>query len=144
MVTNPLDARGLLAVANEANTPWPGQDAHTTIGHVHLRVAHIPAAEKFYVDILGLDLMQHYGNQASFVSAGGYHHHLGFNTWAGVGAPPPTADAARLAWYELVLPGPDALRAVVNRLQRSGLSPVEEAGRWHIDDPAQNHLVLTL
>ena len=68
----------------------------TVIGHVHLHVSHLDAAERFYVGVLGFDLMQRYGPSALFVSAGGYHHHIGLNTWAGVGAPPPPAGAIGL------------------------------------------------
>ena len=69
--------------------PWHGLDADTVIGHIHLQVSHIPPAEQFYLGVLGFDLMARYGPSASFVSAGGYHHHIAFNTWAGVGAPAP-------------------------------------------------------
>ena len=103
MTLDPLDAQGIAAAADEDPT-WHGLSDGTVMGHVHLHVAQLPAAEAFYVDTLGFALMQRYGGQADFVSAGGYHHHLGLNVWAGVGAPPPSEDAARLLWYEIVLP----------------------------------------
>lgn len=143
MTLEPLDARRLLAEAPEGADGWQGLQAGTTIGHVHLHVASIPTAEKFYVDTLGLELMQRFGGQASFVAAGGYHHHLGFNVWAGVGAPPPPADAARLDWYELRLPDLPALQAVVERLHAAGMAPEQEDARWIVRDPSQNRLVLT-
>jgi catechol 2,3-dioxygenase len=143
MTLDPLDARGLLAEAPEGAGDWQGLHAGTIIGHVHLHVASIPAAEKFYVDTLGLALMQRFGGQASFVAAGGYHHHLGLNVWAGAGAPPPPADAARLDWYELRLPDAPALQAVVGRLRAAGTAPEQDGARWNVRDPAQNRLVLT-
>jgi catechol 2,3-dioxygenase len=142
MTTNPLDARGLLAAARNGDDGWEGLPPATIIGHVHLHVSDLAAAENFYVNLLGLDLMQRFGGQASFVSAGGYHHHLGLNTWAGVGAPPPPDTAARLAWFELVLPDGEALEKVTARLQAAGLGGPAHGGVWRIPDPAGNLAVL--
>jgi catechol 2,3-dioxygenase len=64
-------------------------------------VADIPTAEAFYAGVLGFEVMARYGKSALFLAAGGYHHHLGLNTWAGVGVPPPPDDAWRLLWYEI-------------------------------------------
>ncbi len=125
MSVDPLDARGLLAEAPGAEPAWAGLHADTVIGHVHLHVADLRASEAFYVSTLGLDLMQRFGNQALFVAAGGYHHHLGLNVWAGVGAPPPPGDAARLDWFELRLPSPAALAATVQQLEAAGNLVVE-------------------
>jgi len=113
MVTDPLDVAGLIDEADTASDG--GMVPGTTMGHVHLHVAHLDAAEQFYVGVLGFDLMQRYGSSAAFVSAGGYHHHVGFNTWAGVGAPPPPAGAIGLRHFEIVLPTPAALAEVVER-----------------------------
>lgn len=142
MTTDPLDARGLLATAPHGDDGWEGLPPATTIGHVHLHVADLGAAEDFYVNILGLDLMQRFGSQASFVSAGGYHHHLGLNTWAGVGAPPPPDTAARLAWFELVLPDAAALEKVTTRLQTASLGAPANGGGWRVPDPARNLLIV--
>ncbi len=94
------------------------------------------------MDTLGFDLQQRYGGQASFVSAGGYHHHLGLNTWAGVGAPPSPEDAARLLWFECILPSQDALDQVLERLHREQIPIAEHAQGWLVRDPAQNGIVL--
>jgi catechol 2,3-dioxygenase len=144
MTLDPLDARGILAESDGNESAWTGLHADTVIGHIHLHVTDLPSAEKFYVDTLGFDLMQHFGNQAAFVSAGGYHHHLGLNVWAGVGAPPPPADAARLDWYELRLPDPTALDAMVNRLEAAQIAVTQTEQGWSIRDPAQNQVVLTM
>jgi catechol 2,3-dioxygenase len=141
MTTDPLDARGLMA-ADRTNASWEGIDPGTVMGHVHLHVADLTAAEHFYVDLLGLDLMQRFGGQASFVSAGGYHHHLGMNTWAGAGAPPPPQNAARLLEYELVVSDEAALQAAVARLQSAGLNVEPHPSGWAVLDPASNRVVL--
>jgi len=141
MTTDPLDVRDLLA-ADRSQAPWDGIAGGTVMGHVHLHVAHLDAAVHFYVDLLGLDLMQRFGGQAAFVSAGGYHHHLGLNTWAGVGAPPPPPNAARLLDFELVVADASALAATVARLQQAAI-PITSVGvGWKLTDPAGNHIVL--
>jgi catechol 2,3-dioxygenase len=142
MTLDPLDFRGVAAAAGGNGTPYTGMHSATVIGHVHLHVPEIRAAEAFYVDALGLELMQRFHGQASFVAAGGYHHHLGLNVWAGIGAPPPPTDAARLAWYELVLPDADALQAAVAHLAASGFPATPDGPRWRVLDPARNTLVL--
>jgi catechol 2,3-dioxygenase len=143
MVLDPLDAAGIVAAADDDPGRRGMADA-TMMGHVHLHVAHISSAEQFYVDTLGFDLMQRFADQASFVSAGGYHHHLGLNVWAGVGAPPPSEDAARLLWYEVVLPDAAALEDVLQRLEQAGQPAQHRDGRWWTKDPAQNGIALTV
>ena len=87
--------------------------AGTTLGHVHLQVADLTAAERFWADALGLDVTVRGYPGALFVSAGGYHHHVGLNTWAGDGAPPPPEGAQGLDRFEIVLrtPAPSPRRA---------------------------------
>jgi catechol 2,3-dioxygenase len=123
--------------------PWNGLETATTIGHVHLHVATIPSAEAFYCDNLGFDLILHYGPSASFVSAGGYHHHLGLNTWAGINAPPPPPDAAGLRYFTINLPDAAALEAVSRRIEQAGVNFKEKDGVIFLRDPAQNGLVLS-
>jgi catechol 2,3-dioxygenase len=140
MVLDPLDGPGILAAGR--GEAWRGMEEGTTMGHVHLHVAQLAAAESFYVDLVGFELMQRFGGQASFISAGGYHHHLGLNVWAGVGAPPAPADAARLLWYEVRLPDAAALDAVLARLRAGQVAPEPQARGWLVHDPAQNALIL--
>src|SRR5262245_52154530 len=87
MGTLPLDVERLLNDLGKEPIWWPGLPAGTKMGHVHLHVSHLESSEQFYVNVLGFNLMQRYGHAALFVSAGGYHHHVGLNTWAGVGSP---------------------------------------------------------
>ncbi len=141
MTTDPLDARGLMA-ADRSKAPWEGIDPATVMGHVHLHVADLAAAEHFYVDLLGMDLMQHFGGQAGFVSAGGYHHHLGLNTWAGAGAPPPPAEAARLLSFELIVPDAENLARLVAQLRDGGVTVSETPHGWHAADPSANQVIL--
>lgn len=100
MATDPLD---LQAIHDEpgAETPWHGLEAGTIMGHVHLHVPHIDTAEAFYCGRIGFDPVVRRYPGALFVSAGGYHHHLGLNTWAGVGAPPPPEHAVGLRSFTI-------------------------------------------
>lgn len=140
MVSDPMDVQGILAAGE--GVAWEGMPAGTVMGHVHLHVSQLAAAQNFYVNTMGFDLVQNYGGQASFVSAGGYHHHLGLNVWAGVGVPPAPEDRARLVWYEIVLPNADALESELTRLREAGL-PVEKHDiGWLVRDPAQNGVAL--
>jgi catechol 2,3-dioxygenase len=143
MTLDPFQFESVLGELTGNEPAWTGLAAGTTIGHVHLHVAHIPPTEQFYCDVLGFDLMVRYGHQASFIAAGGYHHHLGMNTWAGVGVPPPPEDAARLAWYEVRLPDQGAIEEVVARVKEAAIPIQQSEQGWIVRDPAQNtiHLV---
>lgn len=92
-------------------------DAKTTIGHVHLKVADIERALHFYRDILGFEVTSTIGNQAVFLSAGGYHHHIGLNTWESAGGTPPPPGHTGLYHVAILLPSRKALAAVVRRIQ---------------------------
>ena len=100
MATEPLD---LQAIHDEpgAETPWTGLEAGTVMGHVHLHVPHLDSAEAFYCGRIGFEPVVRGYPGALFVSAGGYHHHLGLNTWTGVGAPPPPQNAAGLRSFTI-------------------------------------------
>jgi catechol 2,3-dioxygenase len=143
MATDPLDVNALLALAANDGIPWTGIAPGTDIGHVHLHVRDLPEAEAFYCDLLGLDVMQRTYAGALFVSAGGYHHHLGLNIWAGEGAPPPPPDAVGLRSFSLVIPDKQAWQTLVSRVEATGL-PLEEkaAGSVIIRDPSGNAVEL--
>ena len=105
MTTLPMDVDDLFRELDDpATEPFDGLPAGTVMGHVHLRVAAIPETVAFYRDLLGFGLMAQLGNQAAFLSAGGYHHHVGANTWESAGAPPPPAGTAALRHATIVLP----------------------------------------
>jgi catechol 2,3-dioxygenase len=114
MATIPLDAQSVIASAG--NQPWTGAPERTTIGHVHLHVGDIGQAEAFYHNALGLDKMVWSYPGALFLSAGGYHHHLGTNTWAR-GAPSASDQDARLLEWELVVPTETDVAAAASSLE---------------------------
>ena len=136
MGADPLDLDSLLA--EPGGDDGAGLARGTVIGHVHLHVSRLDEAERFYVGVLGFDLMQRYGPSALFVSAGGYHHHIGLNTWAGVGAPPPPAGAIGLKFFEVALPSAAAAAAVADRLASAGV-PFDRTGEAVLTrDPSGN------
>jgi catechol 2,3-dioxygenase len=141
MDTLRLDLQGLLAEARHETQPWRGLHPQTVMGHVHLQVADVSTARRFYTDVLGFDHMTDYPS-ASFVSAGGYHHHLGMNSWNSAGAAPPPDHAARLLYFEIVLPDDKALAQVVEQV-RAASHPIEsQPDGWLLRDPSQNVILL--
>ena len=118
MATDPVDAAALARAAGDA--PWRGMPAGTAIGHVHLHVGDLAAASRFYHDALGFDRMVWSYPGALFLGAGGYHHHVGTNTWAGPNAPPPAAEDARLLEWTIELPDAATLDAAAASLRRAG------------------------
>lgn len=142
MATDPLDLQDILSELPSGDTEWSGLPAGTTMGHIHLHVSNISRDEAFYRDVLGFELITRYPPAASFLGAGGYHHHVGINVWAGAGAPPPPPDAAGLRWYTIDLPSQEARQAVEQRLRSAGVE-VEAHDEGHfLRDPAANGIVL--
>ena len=142
MATLPLDLDGVMAEEGSGDETPNGAPAGTTMGHVHLRVADIPAAEGFYNGALGLDVMVRSYPGALFVAAGGYHHHIGLNTWQSEGAPAPPEGSLGLDRYELVLPDEDERDAAAGRVGEIG-DPVHTDDGVLARDPAGNHVLLT-
>lgn len=91
------------------------------IGHVHLKVADLERALGFYCGVLGFDLVQRYGTQAAFVSAGGYHHHIGLNTWESQGAPPPPPRSTGLYHLAILYPDRPSLGQALKRVLDAGV-----------------------
>jgi catechol 2,3-dioxygenase len=139
MATLPLDVQGVLSALDGGEVPFERMPLDTTMGHVHLQVADIPATETFYSEQLGLDLQARYGDQASFLSAGGYHHHLGANVWNSRGAGPPPPGSAALRHFTVLLPDDDELERVAAHMPDAVRDP---AGQIAVKDPANNTLVL--
>ena len=132
MATEPLDVRDLVHAA--AGQPWTGMPAGTTIGHVHLHVGDIDQAAAFYHAALGLDKVVWSYPGALFMSAGGYHHHLGTNTWA-AGAPSAADDDARLLDWELVVPRVSDVDAAARSVESGGYRVEREGESWLATDP---------
>ncbi len=142
----PLDVEALLRELTTEDRlalrePMP-QD--TKIGHFHLYVANLDKTMHFYHDMLGFDNM---GLARSFrmgmVSVGGYHHHIGFNTWVGEGAPPPPPDALGMRYFSFVLPNEIELERVLERVQRADLAIEQAKDGILVRDPSQNGVLLT-
>ena len=133
MATAPLDSESVLAAGGDER--WSGMPAGAVMGHLHLHVAEIDAASRFYHESLGLDRTVWSYPGALFLSAGGYHHHLGLNTWAGAHAAAPSDEEARLLEWRIVLPSEGDARAAVERLAAAGHAAAESDGAWIVPDP---------
>lgn len=119
----------------------------TRIGHIHLTVSDLERSLKFYRDILGFEITSFYGEQAVFLSAGGYHHHIGLNTWAGEGAAPPPPGHTGLYHFAILYPNRKELAKVVRRLyevnyQIDGASDHGVSESIYISDPDGNGIEL--
>jgi catechol 2,3-dioxygenase len=105
---------------------WPSIHSQTSIGHVHLKVADLSRAIAFYRDALGFDLMEQMGNSAAFLSAGGYHHHIGLNTWESRGGSPPAPGTTGLYHFAILYPSRLELARALKRLVDFGV-PIDGA-----------------
>jgi catechol 2,3-dioxygenase len=145
LTTMPLDVDSLFEELHDpATEPFAGLPAGTRMGHVHLKVASIPETVSFYRDVLGFMLMAQLGDQAAFLAAGGYHHHLGANTWESShgNAPPPGAASLRLA--TIVLADAEERHRVVARLDHAGVAIGDYEGAPSVSDPSGNRLALVV
>jgi catechol 2,3-dioxygenase len=125
----------------------PPIDSGVRIGHVHLKVADLPRSLEFYCDVLGFELIQRYGPQAAFISAGGYHHHIGLNTWESLGGQPPPRGSTGLFHTAILYPTratlADALRRLVKaRIPLDGASDHGVSEALYLRDPDQNGVEL--
>jgi catechol 2,3-dioxygenase len=139
MTTEPLDVDDLL---READGEFDGLPDGTRMGHVHLKVSGIPETIEFYRDLLGFDLVVERVPQAAFLSAGGYHHHVGANTWESEGALPPPEGSAALRHATIVLPSAEERDAVVRRVAEARQEPEETPEGLIVRDPSGNRLAL--
>jgi len=142
MVTDPLDLQALLDGALAGGQPAARLPADARMGHVHLQVRDVNEAERFYHGALGFDVMQRMAASALFVSAGGYHHHLGLNTWGVAGAPPQPETTPGLDYFTVVVPAGGALDGMRAALASAGVSLVERDGGWLARDPSDNRVLL--
>ncbi len=129
------------------NSPIKPIAAGTTIGHVHLKVADIQRALDFYCGVLGFELQQRFGSQAAFISAGGYHHHIGLNTWESLGGSPPPPGTTGLYHLAILYPSraelADALKRLVdNRIPLDGASDHGVSEALYLRDPDENGVEL--
>lgn len=139
----PLDVEALLTHLTEDDRLDVSIPPETRVGHMHLHVRNIPEALAFYHGVLGFDVMGHAKEfQMAFVSAGGYHHHIGLNTWQGVGAPPPPADAVGLRHFTVDFANQQALDEVIARVDQAGIPSNKTDEGILLYDPSQNGVVL--
>jgi catechol 2,3-dioxygenase len=143
MTTEPLDVSGLLReLEDPAREPFVGLPAGTDMGHVHLQVADVPEAIAFYRDLLGFDLMAELFGSAAFFGAGGYHHHVGANTWHSRGASPAPEGSAALRHATILLPTADERDKVAGRVANAGQEPEAHAEGVIVRDPSGIDLLL--
>ena len=145
MATDPVDIRGLVAEGERDAQPWEVIPAGTRVGHIHLQVGDIQEARRFYSTILGFDVTADLSaHGALFVSAGGYHHHIGLNTWHSRGAKPTPADAAGLQTYVIAIPSREGLQEVKERLVAHGVPFEEQEDSIRVNDPWSNAILLSV
>jgi catechol 2,3-dioxygenase len=141
MATLPLDLRNVLGEVVALEDGLPPMPAGTRIGHVHLQVARLDDAERFYAGSLELEVMVRSYPGALFLAAGGYHHHIGLNTWQSAGAAPPPEGALGLEHYELVLPNAAERDRLVGSLGLDA-EPLELGAGLRVSDPSDNGVLL--
>jgi len=134
MATNPLNAEGLIAEAG--NERWQGMPAKTVMGHIHLQVAELDKTAEFYTKGLGFDAVLKYGPQALFVSTGGYHHHIGLNTWNSRGGMAPKETSVGLSYFTIVFPDHAALKAQVEKVEQTGAVVMAKGDYFTTVDPS--------
>jgi len=137
---DPIDLEELFSHLREDDSLDAPMPDETKMGHVHLHVADVDDALRFYHDLVGFDVMGHVPG-VGFISAGGYHHHLGLNEWAGHGARPAPAGAAGMRRFTVELPTKRDLDDVINRLEHGEVRLTEEAGGYAAVDPSANRVL---
>jgi catechol 2,3-dioxygenase len=143
MATDPVDVEGMFAEIRDPDAALanPAAPEGTKLGHVHLRVGDVSQAEKFYVDTLGFDVTARWPG-ALFVSAGGYHHHLGLNTWQSRGAKPPAEPSVGLREFSLTLPDQEEIQQLVDRVLVAGFKTEMDGDGPVLIDPFENRIRL--
>lgn len=142
MATKVLDADGLLAEGK--GLQWTGLPAGTLLGHIHLHVSEMENTKEFYTKCLGFQIVSRYGNQALFISTGGYHHHIGLNTWNGVGAQKPAENSVGLKSFSLVLPDEETRKKTIEQLTTIGAAVKKENDIVITHDPSGNQIQLII
>jgi catechol 2,3-dioxygenase len=142
MATEPMDVESILS--EDDGKPWKSLPAGTIMGHIHLHVSEFNKIEEFYCKGLGFEIVCRYGDQALFISTGGYHHHIGLNTWNGVGAPAPVENSIGMYSYAVVFPNEETRKNAIDRIEAMGAIITEEQGSLFTPDPPGNKLELRL
>jgi catechol 2,3-dioxygenase len=143
MAVDPIDFEKLLMHATPGK-PWQRMPDETVMGHIHLHVSELKKTEEFYVKGLGMDVVNRFGGQALFLSYGKYHHHVGVNTWNGVGAPSPAKNSVGLESFTLLFDNEGARQQTVTNLKQIGAEVGEENNHFITYDPSGNRIELAL
>jgi catechol 2,3-dioxygenase len=142
MDTLPLDLDSVIGESSAADAEANGMPHGTRIGHVHLNVAELSAAENFYRGLLGFEVTVRGYPGALFFAAGGYHHHVGVNTWAGEGASAPPPGSLGLDRFEIELPGDADAEQAAQRLRAAGFEVRDTEGTLRFADPSGNGILM--
>ncbi|MED4531569.1 VOC family protein [Metabacillus fastidiosus] len=140
MAVDPLNFVNLLAEGKQQS--WKGLPAATVMGHIHLHVSELKKTEEFYIKGLGFEVVNRYGAQALFISDSKYHHHIGLNTWNGVGAPAPSPNSVGLESFTLMFPNEEKRNKIITQLNSIGVSVTEENNSFITSDPSGNRIYL--
>jgi catechol 2,3-dioxygenase len=143
MAVDPLNFENLLTFATPDH-PWQKMPAETVMGHIHLHVSELNKTEEFYVKGLGMDVVNRFGAQALFLSYGKYHHHVGVNTWNGVGAPAPSDNSVGLESFTLIFDNEETRKQAVTNLKQIGAEVVEKDNHFITFDPSGNAIELAV
>lgn len=140
MAVDPLNFPDLLSGGKQQS--WTGLPAETVMGHIHLHVSDLKRTEEFYIKGLEFEVVNRYGTQALFISDGKYHHHIGLNTWNGVGASAPSPNSVGLESFTLKLPSKERKNKIIAQLKNIGASVTKENGSTVATDPSGNRIHL--
>lgn len=141
MTTQRLDVEGVMGELRGNDRTWTGMDDGTIMGHIHLQVSDVDAARRFYMNVIGFDHMIDYPS-AGFLSAGGYHHHLGINMWNSAGRGQAPESAAHMRWYTVNVPTDADAQAVLARAAAAGVATSPHGAGWRLTDPSGNVVVV--
>ena len=142
MYTKALDIKSI--VAESSDEVWEEIPRETILGHIHLHVRDLDEAERFYVEGLGFDVVSKIPNQATFISTGGYHHHIAFNIWNGKNIPPASENSVGMKYFTLKLPDQKSRHDVIDRLSSLGYEVKFENEDFVTKDPSKNEIHLVI
>ncbi|QOR66620.1 VOC family protein [Cytobacillus suaedae] len=140
MTVDPLNFQDLLSVGKLES--WEGLPDETVMGHIHLHVSELRKTEEFYTKGLGFEVVNRFGTQALFISDGKYHHHIGLNTWNGLGAPIPPTNSVGLESFTLMLSSEEKKNTIISQLNEMGATVKEEEDSIVTTDPSGNRIRL--
>ncbi|GIN72877.1 glyoxalase [Bacillus sp. J14TS2] len=142
MTVDPLNFPDLLSIHDHQT--WTELPTKTVMGHIHLHVSELEKTEEFYVEGLWFEVVNRFGDQALFISDGKYHHHIGLNTWNGIGAPQPSLNSVGLKSFTIMVANEEKRMKIIDQLNKIGASIVKENGAFITQDPSGNRIILSV